>query len=346
MNVAAVLEAFHGLRVLVAGDVCLDRWCRYDPKEALASRETGLPRVGVVTTETTPGAAGTIANNLAALGAGRVAVLGAVGEDGHGWELDQALRARGIDASLLIRSAEVPTFTYTKLINAATDEEDLPRIDFIHTREISAALDARIVAALEDAAPQFDVIIVSDQAETKAGGVVTARMREALTPIARGKIVWVDSRVRAEHFRGVILKPNRDEAEEACQRAFGRVDFAALRAHTEARLLIVTQGGDGALVIDDHGQSLAEGRSVEKPVDICGAGDSFSAGAAMTLAVTGSGVDAARFGNLVASITIMKKGTGTATPEEVCAAAEKCGQTALSTFGVSSNSGHEGSGTE
>ena len=51
--------------------------------------------------------------------------------------------------------------------------------------------------------------------------------------------------------------------------------------------------------------------------------DSFSAGAAMALQVTGSNVDAAKFGNLVASITIMKPGTGVATPTEVLAAATK-----------------------
>jgi rfaE bifunctional protein kinase chain/domain len=317
MNAAAILESFRGLRVLVAGDVCLDRWCRYDPREGLASRETGLPRVGVVSTEVTAGAAGTIANNLAALGSGRVAVLGVVGEDGFGWELDRALRSRGIDGDLLIRSSEVPTFTYTKLINNTTDEEDLPRVDFIHTQEISAALEARVVERFLHVVDDFDVIIVSDQAETAAGGVVTARLREALAPVAEKKIVWVDSRVRSEHFRGVILKPNQDEAEAACLRAFGRIDFPALRAHTAARLLIVTRGGEGALVIDESGQTLVPGRMVEKPVDICGAGDSFSAGAAMTLAATGSGAEAARFGNLVASITIMKKGTGTASPEEV-----------------------------
>jgi rfaE bifunctional protein kinase chain/domain len=315
MNTADVLKAFHGLKVLVAGDVCLDRWCRYDPQQGLPSRETGLPRVGVISTEVTAGAAGTIANNLAALGAGRVAVLGVVGEDGFGWELDRALRGRGIDADLLIQANEVPTFTYTKLINDATDEEDLPRIDFIHTKEISAALEARMVEALTRVAPEFDVIIVSDQAETAAGGVVTARVREALTPIAAQKIVWVDSRARPEHFRGVILKPNQDEAEAACLRAFGRVDFPALFAHTSSKLMVVTQGGDGALVFDPQGHRKVAGRAVEKPVDICGAGDSFSAGAAMTLAVTGSGV--------VASITIMKKGTGTASPEEVLAAAQK-----------------------
>jgi sugar/nucleoside kinase (ribokinase family) len=55
-------------------------------------------------------------------------------------------------------------------------------------------------------------------------------------------------------------------------------------------------------------------------VDICGAGDSFAAGCALALAVTGSPLESARFGNLIASITIMKKGTGTASPEEVLAA--------------------------
>jgi rfaE bifunctional protein kinase chain/domain len=320
MNTGEILRSFRELRGLVAGDVCLDRWCRYDPLEGLPSRETGLPRVGVVSTDVTAGAAGTIANNLAALGAGRVAVLGVVGADGFGWELDRALRRRGIDSDLLIRSSEVPTFTYTKLINDATDEEDLPRIDFIHTREISLELESRVMELFLRVVPDFDVVIVSDQAETATGGVVTAHLREALTPVASKKIVWVDSRVRSELFRGVILKPNLDEAEGASVRAIGRVDFPALRAHTRARLLIVTLGGEGALVLDELGQTAVEGRAVEKPVDICGAGDSFSAGAAMTLAVTGSGIEAARFGNLVASITIMKKGTGTASPDEVLAA--------------------------
>ena len=246
---------------MVAGDVCLDRWCRYDPAEGLASRETGLPRVGVVSTEVTAGAAGTIANNLAALGAGRVAVLGWSGEDGFGWELDGALRARGIDADLLIRSAEVSTFTYTKLINARrTRRICRASILFIRGRFLRS-LESRVMEMLERVAGDFDVIIVSDQAETAAGGVVTARLREALTSIASKKIVWVDSRVRSEYFRGVILKPNMDEAGRLRCGLLGRVDFAALRAHTEARLLVVTLGGEGALMIDERGETMVEGRS-------------------------------------------------------------------------------------
>jgi sugar/nucleoside kinase (ribokinase family) len=72
--------------------------------------------------------------------------------------------------------------------------------------------------------------------------------------------------------------------------------------------------------VSSAGEKWVPARAVENPVDICGAGDSFSAGAAMAMAVTRSPEEAVAFGHLVASITIMKKGTGTASPDEVLAA--------------------------
>jgi rfaE bifunctional protein kinase chain/domain len=322
MTPSQILAAFPKLRCLVVGDVCLDRWCQYSPSLALPSAETGIPRIGVVATEVTPGAAGTVANNLAALGAGHIDVLGLVGDDGFGFELGRALAARGVSTGLLVRSDAAPTFTYTKLLNADTGEEDLPRVDFVNTRPLPADVDRELTARLERTAPSYDVIIVSDQAETSQGGVVTPAMREAIIATAAKNphiVVWVDSRCRAEHFRGVIVKPNQQEAEAASTRALGRIDFPALRRHMNAPLLIVTHGGDGAEIISDAGVQWVQSRRVACPVDICGAGDSFSAGAAMALKVCGDPLAAAAFGNLVASITIMKKGTGTATPEEVLA---------------------------
>jgi len=320
MTTAEILAEFPKLRALVVGDVCLDRWCTYDPALADPSRETGIPRIGVVSTEVTPGAAGTIANNLAALKAGRVAVLGLVGEDGFGHELRAALEARGISSELLLSAPRIPTFTYTKLINGTTGEEDLPRVDFVNTQPLPETLDRALVGILEHAAPDYDVILVSDQAETSAGGVVTARMRAALARIPN-VLVWVDSRMRAEHFRNVVVKPNQQEAEGASMRALGRVDYEELRRYINAPVLVITQGAEGALVVTDsgfgYGTTFVPTRRVANPTDICGAGDSFSAGAALTLRVTGDPVAAARFGNRVASITIMKKGTGTASPEEV-----------------------------
>jgi sugar/nucleoside kinase (ribokinase family) len=123
--------------------------------------------------------------------------------------------------------------------------------------------------------------------------------------------------MRAERFRNVVLKCNYQEAEAACRRAFGAPDFEMLRQSTRSILLVITHGEKGAMYIRAGGAKFVSTRRVAHPVDICGAGDSFSAGAALALAITGSPDDALRFGNMVASITIMKKGTGVARPEEV-----------------------------
>jgi rfaE bifunctional protein kinase chain/domain len=319
MNTAEILAAIPRFRVLVVGDVCLDRWCTYDPAISEPSRETGIPRIAVVSTEVTPGAAGTVANNLAALGA-RVSVLGMAGDDGFGYELRQALVARGVASDLLVPAPGVPTFTYTKLLNGETGEEDRPRVDFVFTQPLPPDLDSELVRRFEAAAPAFDIIIVSDQAETDQGGVVTPAMRSAVGRTAAahpGILIWVDSRMRPEHFRGVIVKPNQQEAEAASMRALGRIDYPELRRRICAPLLVVTHGGDGALLVDDRGERWVPTKRVEHPVDICGAGDSFSAGASLALKATGDPETAVRFGNRVASVTIMKKGTGTASPEEV-----------------------------
>jgi rfaE bifunctional protein kinase chain/domain len=314
MTAAGILGRIRGLKALVVGDICLDRWCVYDPALAEPSRETGLDRVAVISTATTAGAGGTVANNLAALGAARAAVLGVVGADGHGYELRQALDRAGADASLLVTGGG-PTFTYTKLLNAATGDEDRGRIDFVAPPP-DQATEAEVVRRLEEQAAEFDVVLASDQAETASGGVVTAAVREALARVGRGRLVWVDSRMRAELFRGVVVKPNQREAREAMARC-GAATPDGLRRIIGHRLLFVTHGADGVLVIDGGRETWVRTRPAEKPVDICGAGDSFSAGAALALAAGASPADAARFGNCVTSVTIMKNGTGTASPSEV-----------------------------
>ena len=99
---------------------------------------------------------------------------------------------------------------------------------------------------LWQAAPEFDVILVSDQAETATGGVITARLRQALSEVAArwaDKVVWVDSRMRPELFRGVIVKPNNDEADAACARLGFAPDYRRLQTHVAAPLLLVTHHG-------------------------------------------------------------------------------------------------------
>lgn len=322
MTAREILNAAPQLRLLVVGDICLDRWCTYAPDLSEPSRETGLTRTAVVATEVTPGAAGTVANNLRALGVGHVSVLGFIGDDGHGLELKRALARTGIDASLLVE-CEGATFTYTKLINQRTQVEDLGRLDFISFPPPPES-EEELVRRLELCLEEYDAVLVADQMETVLGGAVTAAVRDRLIEAGRRgrpKLIWVDSRLRIEKFTGLTLKPNEREAAEACARlGVSSGDYAALRAATASPLLVVTHGGRGVTVVTPEEMTRVETAPHANPVDVTGAGDSFSAGMVLALCAGARPQEAARFGHLVGSITVMKPGTGTASPEEVLAA--------------------------
>ena len=325
MTCADVLAAAGHVRVLVVGDICLDRWCRYDPSLSEQSRETGIPRCAVVSTSLSPGAGGTVARNLAALGVKRVSVLGVSGRDGFGHELRQALSVGGVENDLLIADESVATFTYTKLINVTTGVEDLPRIDFVNTGPLNSTIEEQVLERFRSSIAAFDAVVVSDQAETDQGGIVTPNLRSALAEAARadrGRPFVADSRKRVEHFRHMIATPNESEANEACHRAFGSVDYRQLHRTIDGPALVVTMGRAGAWLVDGNAPRLFGSCPGAEPVDTCGAGDSLSAGLALALAVGADVEFALRFGIIVAGVTIGKPGTGSATPSEVLAMAE------------------------
>src|SRR3712207_5330749 len=93
-----VLATIPHRTVGVLGDLFLDRYLDLDWALNEPSVETGLTAVQVVRVRSSPGAAGTVINNLAALGVGRICPIAAIGDDGEEYELQQALRAtRGMD---------------------------------------------------------------------------------------------------------------------------------------------------------------------------------------------------------------------------------------------------------
>src|SRR5213083_2161765 len=93
----ALTSRYPKLRIAVAGDFCLDRYLEIDPERRETSLETGLPVHNVVHVRSQPGAAGTILNNLVALGIGAIFPVGFCGVDGEGYELRRALAAlRGV----------------------------------------------------------------------------------------------------------------------------------------------------------------------------------------------------------------------------------------------------------
>src|SRR2546421_10114895 len=93
--VEQVLGRIPGLSVGVLGDLFLDRYLDIDAALTEPSIETGLDAYQVVRVRPSPGAAGTVINNLVALGVREVRAVAVIGDDGEGYELLQALRRRG-----------------------------------------------------------------------------------------------------------------------------------------------------------------------------------------------------------------------------------------------------------
>src|SRR5947207_14085078 len=102
---SAITARYPRLRIGVVGDFCLDRYLEIDPAKAETSIETGLPVYNVVRVRSQPGAAGTILNNLVALGVGKLYPVGFAGDDGEGYELLRCLREKsGVKMDYLLQT--------------------------------------------------------------------------------------------------------------------------------------------------------------------------------------------------------------------------------------------------
>jgi rfaE bifunctional protein kinase chain/domain len=329
-----ILDRIPHLKIGIVGDLFLDRYLDLDGALTEPSLETGLDAYQVVNVRSVPGAAGTVLNNLVALGVERVYPIAVLGKDGEGYELRQALDCfAAVDSSGLLITSDRRTPTYTKpmLHEKGQTPRELNRLDIKNRARMPEALDAQIQEKLIELWPQIDALVVLDQVSETDCGVITSRTRDRITELTTrepNKFVLADSRERIGLFRGVSLKPNRQEAlravgfemdagTEVLERA------AAQLARGAGRWVFCTDGARGTLIDsprdDDRvGRRHIPAYPVQGPIDIVGAGDSTSAAIVCAMATGASVETAAAFGNLVASITIQQIGTtGTATPAQV-----------------------------
>jgi rfaE bifunctional protein kinase chain/domain len=322
-----VLNGIPSLTVGVLGDLFLDRYLDIDAALTEPSIETGLDAYQVVRVRSSPGAAGTVINNLAALGVKRIVPVSVIGDDGEGYELRQALNVlRVVTPDHLFSRGDRRTPTYTKpmLAEAGRPPRELNRLDIKNRSPLPTAAEERVLGALGEVWPLVDALLVLDQVSEPDCGVVTGRVRQRLAELGDDnpdKLILADSRERIDLFRNVCVKPNHGE----CLRAVGGGEDVAAATQTLARLInqlvFCTQGERGIWVAYPEAGRLPElvpAYPVAGPIDVVGAGDSTSAGIACAIAAGASPEEAAAFGNLVASITVRQIGTtGTATPEQV-----------------------------
>jgi len=324
-----LVRRFADARIAVIGDFFLDKYLDVDPDLAELSLETGKTAHQVVDIRCSPGAAGTIVCNLAALNAGRLHAVGFAGDDGEGFDLRKQLARLGCSTDQLqvTDQRRTPTYLKPRDANRTSLDAEHARYDTKNRSVTAAQLEQAAIASLDQLLPELDAVIALDQVEEEDCGVITSRVRELLADRAQRHphiVFWADSRRRIRHFAHMIIKPNQFEAVGRDDPRPGDVveldelvpSATGLRARNQAPV-IVTRGALG-MVASDPQWTRIPGVHIEGEIDPTGAGDSATAGAVLALCAGATLPEAALVGNLVASITIQQIGTtGVARPDQL-----------------------------
>jgi rfaE bifunctional protein kinase chain/domain len=322
----ALLAQFPRLTIGLVGDLFLDRYLEIDTAVREISVETDLEAYQVRGVRNSPGALGTVMNNLSALGAGRLVPVSVVGDDGHAFDLFQALGKLPVDPRHVLREPSRLTPTYTKPMHG---QRELNRLDVKSRCPLEGPVVGRVMERVRQVFAETDGLIVLDQVSEEGWGVVGREVRDLLAQLqasAPEKLIFIDSRAHVGKFPCGTLKPNLPECLRAVGLPADAGDTAARGAAVEisrrsGRPLFCTLGEKGMLVVRPQGDPVAvPGFPVSGPIDVVGAGDSATSGIVAALLSGATDLEAATVGNLVASITVQQIGTtGTASPAQVVA---------------------------
>ena len=327
---SAIVERYPGLRVAVLGDFCLDRYLEIDPARTEVSLETGLPVHNVTNVRAQPGGAGTIVNNLSALGVGTILPVGLVGDDGEGYELTHALETlAGVRLNHFVHTRHRHTFTYCKplIIEAGKPPVELNRLDLKNWTPTSAWLQGLLIKQLQEVATAVDAIIVLDQVDIPETGVVTQKVLAALKSLVEAKpelSVLADSRRGLRGFPPVVFKMN---AAELSALTGASDELSAEQVEAAAAALAGDSGRNVFVTLADRGMlgATANGELKYMPalplrgaIDVVGAGDAVSANLTVAMAAGANLGETLELANAAASVVVHKLGTtGTASVEEI-----------------------------
>ncbi|MBM3876227.1 MAG: carbohydrate kinase [Verrucomicrobia bacterium] len=325
-----ITSRYASLRLAVVGDFCLDRYLEIDPAMQETSIETGLPVHNVVNVRSQPGGAGTVTNNLVSLGVLTIHTIGFRGEDGEGFELENALSGlRGVRPGGFVRTPLRRTFTYCKplVVSPGRPPVELNRLDSKNWSPTPAVVTGEVMRALNVVLPSLDALVVLDQVNVADTGVVTTALLGALqTALERYPVKTVigDSRRSLRGWPDVMLKMNAAElaALTGMAATSNMADFCAVArklAHTHGRNVFVTLSERGIIGATPAGEvAHVAAPPARGPIDVVGAGDAVTANLAAALAAGATLRESLELAMAAASIVVHQLGTtGTAGVEQI-----------------------------
>jgi rfaE bifunctional protein kinase chain/domain len=324
-ELAALVHALQGLRILVIGDVILDEYLIGGATRL--SREAPIPVLEFEERRLIPGGAANPAANIAALG--NVAIqLGIVGADADATVLRQVLLARGIDTSALVVDGGRATTVKTRIMAqmGLRYPQQVARLDRVSRVPLTAAVEQQIRQHFQRHVHTVQAVLFSDY----HAGLLSAGLIDAGRHLARsaGVLLTADAQGGFQKYTGFdVVKCNADEASAFLRRTLAGDDAFAAAAHELAhelhiqRAMVITRGADGATVaIPGEGEYHCRAPHTTEVFDTVGAGDTVIAVLTLALAAGGSPVQAVTLANLASGLVVRRVGNYAPTRDELAEA--------------------------
>lgn len=320
-------SAFPGARVLVVGDLMVDRFV-YGSVSRI-SPEAPVPVVEVVRDVFLPGGAGNVGNNIVSLG-GTVRIISVIGDDTAGEMIMDKLKAINVDTGGVFVDPSRPTTIKTRVV---AGHQQVVRYDMESKSEVNPALFERIISFIRESAAEADAILISDYGK----GMIRPGIFDAAIKAARVREIPVTVDPKIEHFlryrRITCMTPNLQEAV-AGMRIHHKVSTDSeifglgqkILARSKANSIIITLGERGMAIFEKGKKPFIIPTAAREVFDVTGAGDTVISVLTLCLAAGSPLVTAARIANYASGIVVGKLGTATVTPAELKnAITEACG---------------------
>lgn len=321
-RVEELLAGFANVKVLVVGDLMLDRYVFGSVTRI--SPEAPVPVVHVSREESRPGGASNVALNIGALGGGST-VAGVIGADVAGDDLMRTLVDAGIRMEGVVRAPSVQTTVKTRVV---AERQQVVRVD----REMPAAQFEAGVETLCRLLPPLvaaaDAVVIEDYGK----GVVCQRVVDTVLAAAQtaGLPVGFDPKdnhrlnlpwltLATPNYREACLAAGVPEAslDDTAGSASLRETGRLLSARWGTELLLITLGPHGMYLLPRSGEPMVLPTVAREVFDVSGAGDTVIATALTALAAGATHAEAAELANHAAGVVVGKLGTAVCTRAEL-----------------------------
>jgi len=315
-RIEIITNRFSDVRVLVLGDIMLDRYLWGEVERI--SPEAPVPIVSVTRETANLGGAANVAANVAALG-GKSLLLGVVGDDPFAEQFKTVMEQNGLYETELVIDPRRPTTVKSRIVAGS---QQVVRIDREITDEISPEITARFLATVERELPNLDSIIISDYGK----GVITYQLLSGLISMANkaGKFIAVDPKeVHFKNYRNVsVITPNHHEAgfisgkRITSDKILEQVGWLLLD-ELNLESLLITRGEKGMTLFEKDRTRTDIPVEAKTVFDVTGAGDTVIASLTVAKSAGANMREAAFIANVAAGLAVARFGTARITRNEL-----------------------------